>query len=405
MKKQRRYLIVILVLGLASLACSIFGSSSGDESPAMATTIAPAPSETLEASSAETAPPTETTAAPPTETPETVDAGETPESGDGDGETPPDTGNGPDFIDLDDPDLYAEPAGVETYRVGMVFTFDGIAADGSPVTGTATVDGANVVDPREMSLVLHDDGEAIKGPGEVYTFTQVGGVNYYSVPDMGCMTFSSEGTENPFVMMTEAGGMLGGSAARLLPDETVNGIPSYVFAIDSTNLDPADPTSYDVSEITEGRIYVAKDGFYVVRVLLIGVGTSEGLSGDPTLVGDIYYELNYYDFNQPVEITLPAGCTESGAGTVDSEIPLLDDAFDVSSFPGVIAYSTQYTSEEAVDFYRAEMAAAGWTLDQEVVVAPTTLLTFTNDAGDVIHITIMVDPTSGVTNVAIVGPN
>jgi hypothetical protein len=103
---------------------------------------------------------------------------------------------------------------------------------------------------------------------------------------------------------------------------------------------------------------MAKDGGYVVRVVLVGRGVNVVLSNDPALEGDVFYELNFYDFDAPVSIEVPAGCAE---GTGDgSTYPIPGDATNVSQLGDtVLSFSTALTPDEAADFYVAEMEAHG----------------------------------------------
>ena len=51
-------------------------------------------------------------------------------------EAPTASSGGPESLNLDDPAVYQEPIGqVDSYRVELTYTFNGTAADGSPVSG------------------------------------------------------------------------------------------------------------------------------------------------------------------------------------------------------------------------------------------------------------------------------
>jgi hypothetical protein len=133
-------------------------------------------------------------------------------------------------------------------------------------------------------------------------------------------------------------------------------------------------------ENVEGHVYVSREEGYLVRLSMEADGQELNLSGDgaENSSGHIFYQIDYSDYNQPIEITEPEGC---GAG--DSEYPLLADATDVNSFGDVLTYSTLTPFAEAVEFYRTEMVAAGYTLESEFAADPTALLTFNKDGEDV----------------------
>jgi hypothetical protein len=118
-------------------------------------------------------------------------------------------------------------------------------------------------------------------------------------------------------------------------------------------------------------------------------GQGFGLSGvsDPTSNGHMVYQVDYSDFNAPIEITAPEDC---GAG--DSEYPMLDDAVNVNSFGDVLSYDTATPFNDVVEFYKTEMAAAGYTLDSEFATDPTALLTFSKD-GENVTVSVVDSPT------------
>ena len=137
-------------------------------------------------------------------------------------------------------------------------------------------------------------------------------MTYFILPNGSC--FASQGS-NPnadlFTVFVDDGGILGdleGAQPGIPPTETVNGILTNHYVFDETNLDDSDPTTPDVTSVN-GDIYLAVDGDYVVRIFMQGEGAStllNGIDGD----GAIEYELNYFDFDEPVSITIPEGCIE-----------------------------------------------------------------------------------------------
>ena len=318
---------------------------------------------------------------PPTQTPLAVtgspeptslpDTG-TPDSG---APTPGGAGAAPagEGLNLDDPALYNQPPGVQTYRTTMEFSFDGTAADGTPISGRVTAQGAHRVDPRETSLTFSSEGGALGSAPQTFNFVQIGNTQYIVSPDGGCLSSGGGQMQNPFGSLLDTGGFLAGQAQRVLPDEVINGVPVNVYEFDASNLGSGDPNSYSVSQISTGRVYVAQQGGYLVRVLMDGVGASEALTNDPASQGNIHYQVDFLDFDQPVAITAPVGC----ALPATTEFPVLDDAFEVNSSGGLYSYKTNRTFDEAVAFYQLQMPAAGWVSGGESLTPPTMLLFFT----------------------------
>lgn len=303
---------------------------------------------------------------------------------------------GPESLNLDEPLTYSEPVDqIGSYRIELNFAFEG-TADGAPVRGSVVGSGERTLDPLAMSMRFEAFDNAAQTPELPLAFSLMESAYTVSSPSMGCATIPAGELQDPFTLLLDLGGFLTGEAPRLRPDQEVNGMPVYRFAIDDSNVVPDE---LDVAEVTDGTIYIAQDGGYVVRLEINGTGTSEELSGEPGLVGQISYSLDYYDFNQPLQIEPPEGCTQAAA---DLEYPVTDDAYQLSVLPGIVSYRTNISLDEVIQFYKAEMAAAGWTLTDEFAAGPAALLSFSGEAGSV-QVTLAADEANGTVEVGIIG--
>ncbi|MCB0012583.1 MAG: hypothetical protein KDE28_17285 [Anaerolineales bacterium] len=289
-------------------------------------------------------------------------------------------------ISLDAANAYGEPE-VDSYRLSLRFTSTLTGADGSVTQGTILIEGARDRLNDAASFTATANGTADFGAGQQFSFTQIGGVSYFSLPNGTCQAMSGANpNSNLFSVFLDDGGVLGeltGAQPGDPPTATVNDVLTDHYVFDETNLDPADPTTPDVTAVN-GDIYLAVDGGHVVRILMMGQGSSNllnGIDGD----GDIEYELNYFDFGVPVVIEAPAGCNQAGAS---GDYPMLADASNAATVAGVLTYTSAATMAEATAFYKDEMTAAGWSLAQEVGDPATGLaLTFTNE-GQTVQVTL-----------------
>jgi hypothetical protein len=347
--KLRKLSLAIFVLVLAALACSLPGS--GTDSGGQATPGA----NTAPAGAGEPAPggavPTEES--PPAEEPTIPPAGFDPLS----------------LLNLDDPILFNPPGGANTWRTTLDHTFVSLDVT-QPVTGAVVLAGATQVEPYASTLQFSSFGQSVLGGQEVFTFTQILDTQYIVFPGVGCMS-DTGGQEDTFEVMLDMGGMLKGEA-QYVGDENVNGVDTLAYLITQENIDAADPAGINVETLENGRLNVAKDGGFVVRLILDGTGYSEVLSNDASLLGEIYYELNNLDFGQPVDIQPPAACT---APSVDYPIP--EDAANINDFGGFITFTTGLGVLEAADFYKTEMPKIGCTGVEEFGGAEGLVLTFT----------------------------
>lgn len=280
------------------------------------------------------------------------------------------SGSGPDSLDLDDPDVYEEIPG--DYFIRVEFTFSGIAEDGTEVSGQLMIDGANTAKPKNLSITMTLSGSAdLDGLGTM-RYVEIDDSLYFVTEELGCMAVPAV-QDSPFNDFVDTGGFLTGMANRAMPDEIVNGVDSYHFSLGQENLDTSAPAAMEVREITGGDLYIAKDGGYVVRFVIEGRGISEILSGDESIEGDIFYQLDL-EPSQNVEISLPGNCEEAGTGGTD--FPVLDDASNVASFEGFYSYLTSYDFETVLDFYKTELVADRWALDNEISAGSMVALLF-----------------------------
>ncbi len=248
---------------------------------------------------------TETAVVPPTATTETATAQletATPE---------PEVGDTPDIISLNADNNYGEPD-VDSYRLSLRFESTLTGADGSVTNGGIFIEGARDVASNASTFTATATGTADFGSGPLFSFTQVDEMTYFILPNGSC--FASQGSSpnaDLYTIFVADGGILGeleGAQPGIPPIETVNDVLTNHYVFNETNLNADDPTTPDVTSVN-GDIYLAADGDYVVRIVMEGQGSStllNGIDGD----GAIEYELNYFDFGEPVAITIPEGCTE-----------------------------------------------------------------------------------------------
>ncbi|MCB8928439.1 MAG: hypothetical protein H6652_22785 [Ardenticatenaceae bacterium] len=379
---MKKKLLVLALMGWLLVACNSAGSEeAAADLPTVVPTIVIA--ESVNESSA------------PDDAPAVEEApvGEVVESESGEAETAVTTESesnqvtDSDVVDLDEIILYEEPQGMD-YRTTLQFT---MSVDGA-VVGAATAQGSRTVSPNASNMVFTLSGDAASGLGETMTMTQIEDAFYTILPPQNCITLAGQsGFENPFDLFLDTGGFLTDDAQRMLPDETINGVDSAHYVLNAQNF-----ASWDVAEIYEADLYVAKEGGYVTRLMISGRGVNNLLNSDASQEGDIFYELNFIPEAVPA-IAVPQGCAD--AAELTSEYPMLADATAVQSAPGLFSYETQTSFDEVIAFYKEALTANGeWAIAQEIVQAPNATITFTGADG-----TLMVNLGPGQNGGVIVG--
>ncbi|MCP4425568.1 MAG: hypothetical protein GY803_13825 [Chloroflexi bacterium] len=394
-KKLSWILALILLLSLPALACGPFG---GDEE-AEATAV-PAPPDTEEPAepAAVDEPAAEPTTPPPAVEEPTEEPAEEPEPT---AETAVEPDEAPP---LDDSVLQLSTINelpFDSYRLTLALDFTGVKADGEEVNQIMSADFAFSTEPPANSMSITFTGIEEDMGMDSIEMAQIEETTYMVIPEMGCITTQGEDMfqDNPFAEMLAPDEFLQNlEDAQYEGEETVNGILTLHYSIDKEALQT---TGDNELESGEGHLYIAKDGGFLVRMVMDATGKidffEEGVDQD----GDMHIEINLTNVDEPVDIVMPAGCEGEAAGG-GSEFPMVDDAYEISSFGGVVSYKTALTTEEVLAFYDEALAAEGWTKDEDgsFVGGGSALVSFTRE-DESLNLTIGPDDDTGDTFVVL----
>lgn len=120
-----------------------------------------------------------------------------------------------------------------------------------------------------------------------------------------------------------------------------------------------------IGELTDagGDLYVAEDGNYVVLMELfyegedLELGIGEVEEGTTARRMEIRYEMS--DVNVPFTIEVPAEALEAGA--LPEDLPIPDDAAELTNMFGMISYNSAQGPDAVFEFYKEAMPNNGWT--------------------------------------------
>jgi hypothetical protein len=261
--------------------------------------------------------------------------------------------------------------------------FEETMADGTVESGHIIGTGAQVIEPFAMmfDFTIENSEVDVDFGGGGFSMTQIGDTTYINLGDTGCIsTSNNEVSQFPLTDFTTSESFLGGLQGAELVEEnvTINGIQTNHYHFTDSALTQGEQALGTLQNV-DGNVYVSAADGYVVRITMEADGQSLGLAGGAATGGHVNYQIDYSDFNAPIEIIVPEGCDSAG----DSEFPLLDDATSVNSFGDILTYNTNTAFEDIVEFYQTEMVAAGYTLSSDFSSPPTALLTFEQDGQDV----------------------
>lgn len=140
--------------------------------------------------------------------------------------------------------------------------------------------------------------------------------------------------------------------------EIVNGIATDRYTVDLAAMGLGEGNQ------SRSEVWVAQEGGYVVRF----TGETEGLltgfgSGEPGQ-GLSRWTYDLQQVNSLEEIHLAAACL--AAKTAAERIPIHGSALNLNTYGGVTTYQSDEDLAVLVDFYRSELAAQGWLVDERM---------------------------------------
>ncbi len=355
-KKMRWIVMLLLLLSLPALACSLFGKSDAEATavpvaepaegsapasePALEPTLPPLPTE-------EPAAPAETTGAEP----ETAPTGETAVSA-----PPVVLDSALDFTNISESPF-------DSYRFVMLLDFVGVDANGAEVTQTLNADFAFSKEPPATSMVMRFTGFDTGAGMDEIEMAQIADTTYMVIPEMGCITTGGQDIfqDNPFADMLKPDQFLNNSEnAKYEGEETINDIRTLHYSFDKFAMSGSDTD--EVDEV-DGHLYISKEDGFLVRMVVDATGNMNFLGDGSDQSGNLHVEINLTDVDKPVEIAMPAGC-EAGADEAGNDFPMLDDAYEITSFSGVLTYKSDLTADEILAFYDKALTAEGWVKDE-----------------------------------------
>ena len=266
------------------------------------------------------------------------------------------------------------------------------------------------VDPpqREMTFSFSglDELDGMDGM-ETMSMIQIGETSYVDMAGFGCITTSEGDFANDEFGMLDANEFLGNvGEASLVGEERINGIETLHYTFNESALGN-EMTDFSWAQ---GDVYIAKEGNFLVRFRLEGEGIVDDFEfdlADPIddnakpQIGLIIVEMNLTNINEPVNVTVPEACESGSLG--GAAFPVLDDAYESSSFGGFATYKTDASFAEAVSFYQTSLAADGWVYQENdsFIFEGTTALMFFEQDGRSLTVTISEDSNSSALLVVI----
>jgi len=196
----------------------------------------------------------------------------------------------PAFVTLDDGTLAMEPPDT-SYRAMLYFMMTAEMADGTTQEGLTVADGGKII---------ADDGSV----SQSFIVAPEGLVDLPSCLDIAALSPAWISVYDTFY--GEDGGDLAGDAVLSEAGIMNNGVIVDRYEITMDNIDPEESNEY--TTLTEAYVDVARDGGFVVTLVLSGTGFNNTFLVDQSEPRDIEFELSFSEFNTITEFTTPELC-------------------------------------------------------------------------------------------------
>lgn len=393
MKNHIRWMIVfILFLALSTLACqALFGEDESETQVEDAVTVQAIEVQIPEEEPVESVGQADIEPTAVQEQPTEVPASPTPE------EEPPVIEETEEAEPEELDSIFSVPEEPTSYRLAFSMSiFGSTDADSEPAV-VITGEGAITNEPVASSLSFNISGIEGAETFSDMTMIQLDDQTYFTLPTGDCLSglFSQE--DFPFEEITQGSDYVQGISEAMLVERNVeiNGVMTNHYSFDQSSLSGSGLFDESMEEF-EGNLFISEEG-HLIRIAFTGLGSvdipgSESLDG-----GRLSYQLDFFDINEPIDITLPDACTEAGA----TDLPIVSDAFELNTIFGITSYKSNLSSEEIVEFYRSEMAAAGWILDSEIAAGTSVMMSYSLE-GETALITVDEDTDSDARMVSII---
>ncbi|MBC7264965.1 MAG: hypothetical protein H5T64_11515 [Chloroflexi bacterium] len=252
-------------------------------------------------------------------------------------------------------------AGLNSYR--SRFTWRWTAEDG-------TVEGINAEQeerrqPAARRIVFREEG----GAGAGWTMIQIGDTQWMDF-GQGWMQYQ----QKPEDLLTFGQGFFGfediantvdtSTDYRYVGVETVNGIRTRHYVLTFSPAMIAALSKGEVSDVQSEAWIADQPGLpaFTARYLLRWKETREGKSGSAEYIFEVY------DVNVPISIEAPAVTTG-----LPEDVPLYPNATEFFAMEGMVSFSVADDVATVADFYRARLAANGWSKDSDQTLEGTVM--------------------------------
>jgi hypothetical protein len=345
-KTNRGFLLVMIVLALAALACSLLTGGAKTQTPEAA--------QLTEASGGAGA--GSATAASPTKALETAPtATEANPSG-------------------DVPDLEQGLTTLPSYRASFNVSVVSKDEKGNDTNGQAQIvqDTINTDQSQHTLITYSGTLGSLTGQNGQFELYRLAGIYYLlnntDPANPQCNIFSA-GETAMLSMLISPKAVIGAihNPKLVKTGEEVNGIQTNHYTYDQTNLSGSQLTN------AKGDLWVAQEGDYVVRLTGTAVGANLAQLQDPNAA--VTYDYNIDLVGKVTKIEAPQSCA-----ALPADIPTPPNTRLDTAVGSIFRLFSTDSPASVADFFRAQLPANGWKAGDDIKAGEMYTLKFTKEA-------------------------
>jgi len=125
----------------------------------------------------------------------------------------------------------------------------------------------------------------------------------------------------------------------------------------------------------KAEIWYARNGGYVVRFNGEANGEAYSEEEEVNVSGTIRWQFDLTDVNAVTDIPLPVSCELVAEGGVN-DVPLPENVQEISKIGSMLNFSSPDDASSLADYFRNEMVAAGYSLNDETIFDDFYVLTY-----------------------------
>jgi hypothetical protein len=239
---------------------------------------------------------------------------------------------------------------LKSYKAEMAMTVKGTDDDGQPVNANMKFNEEVTIEPAARRIYFTGEGVETQGVGTFEIIT-IGDAAYMVMEQDGkktCISTTSDQANATEGLMPKDFNL---SDGKFVGEETVNGIKAKHYAWKENS------GLFGLGGATKGKadVWVASDGEFVVKFTAEATGKGQLWASNKQGEGTFTIEYNVTQVNKSFKIEAPETCKSAA-----SDIPVMADAKDKSVLGDMVAYTSASPFADVVKFYKDEMSKGGW---------------------------------------------